>query len=36
MMMDWGMPLREQEDLLSLIAPYVDIAKFVVGTAPPL
>jgi len=33
MMMDWGMPLREQEDLLSLIGPYVDIAKFVVGTA---
>ena len=33
MMMDWGIPLREQEDLLGLIAPYVDIAKFVVGTA---
>lgn len=33
MMMDWGMPMREQEDLLRLIAPYVDVAKFVVGTA---
>ena len=33
MMMDWGIPLREQEDLLGLIAPYVDVAKFVVGTA---
>lgn len=33
MMMDWGMSIGEQEDLLDLIAPYVDIAKFVVGTA---
>lgn len=33
MMMDWGLPLRMQEDWLGLIAPYVDLAKFVVGTS---
>ncbi len=33
MMMDWGLPLKAQGDWLDLIAPYVDLAKFVVGTA---
>ena len=32
MMMDWGMPLGRQEDFLGLLAPYVDLVKFVVGT----
>ena len=33
MMMDWGLPLNAQRDWLDLVAPYVDLAKFVVGTA---
>lgn len=33
MMMDWGIPIGAQEDLLELVAPYVDFAKIVVGTA---
>lgn len=33
MMMDWGLPLGAQRDWLDLVAPYVDLAKFVVGTA---
>lgn len=33
MMMDWGLPLGQQRDWLDLLAPYVDLAKFVVGTA---
>jgi phosphosulfolactate synthase len=33
MMMDWGLPLGAQRDWLELIAPYVDLAKLVVGTA---
>ena len=33
MMMDWGLPLGQQEDWLSLLAPVVDLAKLVVGTA---
>lgn len=33
MMMDWGLPLGTQQDWLSLIAPHVDLAKLVVGTA---
>jgi phosphosulfolactate synthase len=33
MMMDWGLPLGAQEDWLRLLAPYVDLAKLVVGTA---
>lgn len=33
MMMDWGLPLAQQRDWMDLIAPYVDLAKFVVGTA---
>jgi len=33
MMMDWGIPLGAQGDLLGLVAPYVDLAKLVVGTA---
>ncbi len=33
MMMDWGLPLGQQRDWLELVAPYVDLAKFVVGTA---
>ena len=33
MMMDWGLPVNQQRDWLDLIAPYVDLAKFVVGTA---
>lgn len=33
MMMDWGLPLGMQRDWLSLIAPHVDLAKLVVGTA---
>lgn len=33
MMMDWGLPFGVQKDWLELISPYVDLAKFVVGTA---
>ena len=33
MMMDFGLPRGHVRDLLGLIAPYVDFAKFVVGTA---
>jgi len=33
MMMDWGLPLGVQRDWLDLIAPFVDLAKFVAGTA---
>lgn len=33
MMMDWGIPLGAQADLLGLVAPFVDLAKLVVGTA---
>lgn len=33
MMMDWGLPLGQQRDWLELQANYVDLAKFVVGTA---
>ncbi len=33
MMMDWGLPLGQQRDWLELQARYVDLAKFVVGTA---
>ena len=32
-MMDWGLPVKQQADWLDLVAPYVDLAKFVVGTA---
>lgn len=33
MMMDWGLPVGQLRDRLELVAPYVDLAKFVVGTA---
>jgi phosphosulfolactate synthase len=33
MMMDWGLPLGQQRDWLDLLAPNVDLVKFVVGTA---
>ncbi len=33
MMMDWGMPMAQLRDRLELVARYVDLAKFVVGTA---
>ncbi|MCP5157429.1 MAG: phosphosulfolactate synthase [Ectothiorhodospiraceae bacterium] len=33
MMMDWGLPLGAQADWLGLLAPHVDLAKLVVGTA---
>lgn len=33
MMMDWGLPFGQQRDWLDLVAPSVDLAKFVVGTA---
>lgn len=33
MVMDWGMSVAEQEDWLSVSAPYVDLIKVVVGTA---
>lgn len=33
MMMDWGLPLGQQGDWLDLLAPSVDLAKFVVGTS---
>ena len=33
MMMDWGLPLGQQADWLGLVAPVVDLAKLVVGTA---
>ncbi|WEX12421.1 phosphosulfolactate synthase [Chelativorans sp. AA-79] len=33
MMMDWGMPIESQASLLGLVAPHVDLAKIVVGTA---
>ena len=32
-MMDWGLPFGQQEDWLDLLAPVVDLAKLVVGTA---
>ena len=31
MMMDWGLPVNQQRDWLDLVAPYVDLAKFVVA-----
>ncbi|MEC9154176.1 MAG: phosphosulfolactate synthase [Pseudomonadota bacterium] len=33
MMMDWGLPVNQQREWLDLVAPHVDLAKFVVGTA---
>ena len=33
MMMDWGLPLGQQADWLELVAPSVDLAKFVCGTS---
>lgn len=33
MMMDWGLPLGQQGDWLDLLAPNVDLVKFVVGTS---
>ena len=33
MMLDWGLPLGQQADWLTLLAPVVDLAKLVVGTA---
>jgi phosphosulfolactate synthase len=33
MMMDWGLPIESQAALLGLVAPHVDLAKIVVGTA---
>lgn len=33
MMMDWGLPIGIQRDWLSLVAPFIDLAKLVVGTA---
>ncbi len=33
MMMDWGLPLGQQRDWLELLAPVVDLAKFVAGTS---
>ena len=33
MMMDWGLPLEQQRAWMKLQAPYVDLAKIVVGTA---
>jgi len=33
MMMDWGLPLELQRHWLDLVAPHVDLAKLVVGTA---
>jgi len=33
MMMDWGLPVEHQSSLLGLVAPHVDLAKIVVGTA---
>lgn len=33
MMMDWGLPIGQQSDWLGLLAPHVDLAKFVVGTS---
>ena len=33
MMMDWGLAYRRAEDYMEVLAPYVDLVKFVVGTA---
>ena len=33
MMMDWGLPFGRAEDNMTLLAPYVDLVKIVVGTA---
>lgn len=33
MMADWGLPLRQQEDILGVGGRFVDFAKFVTGTA---
>lgn len=33
MMMDWGLPIEQQAAWMNLQAPYVDLAKIVVGTA---
>jgi len=33
MMMDWGLPLGVQREWLDLNAPFIDLAKFVAGTA---
>ena len=33
MMVDWGVPMARQKDLLSMIAPYLDLAKIAVGTS---
>tara|TARA_B100000424_G_scaffold251171_1_gene226436 strand:+ start:417 stop:1223 length:807 start_codon:yes stop_codon:yes gene_type:complete len=33
MMMDWGLPLGRAEDNMTLLAPFVDLVKIVVGTA---
>lgn len=33
MMMDWGLPMNRVADYMDLLAPYVDLAKIVVGTA---
>ena len=33
MIADWGMPLGQQSDVLSISAPYVDLAKVAVGIA---
>ncbi|MDD9877304.1 MAG: phosphosulfolactate synthase, partial [Magnetovibrio sp.] len=33
MMMDWGLAHRRAEDYMEMLAPYVDLVKFVVGTA---
>ena len=32
-MMDWGLPMNRVADYMDLLAPYVDLAKIVVGTA---
>ena len=31
MMIDWGMGVRRQEDILNIAGPYIDIAKIAVG-----
>jgi phosphosulfolactate synthase len=33
MMMDWGLAYRRAEDYMEVLAPYVDLVKFVVGTS---
>ena len=33
MMMDWGLPMNRVAEYMDLLAPYVDLAKIVVGTA---